>query len=791
MILIRLLFTIALYFRLAIDFLGITTILGGIRFDMILSGSIAVTTFLPIILLGYFLQKFITTVIKIALYIYALISFVLTEYYCNLYRPLDQVVYAYSFSEIKETIGASLSLNWGILLLFVLHILAALGIIKTISEVKIGFRLLIILGITYLFLAFGFNYKSLIKTEKWYDSHSDFYLAVNQFSYSFISIFEKDSMKTKTILPTEMESIVKEYHQKNPSFTYSSTLYPFERKANDPDVLGPFFSPISSNQLPNFVFILIEGFGRKLTGIDEPTVSFTPFIDSLTANGLFWGNCVSTAERTFGVLPAVFTSAPHGEKGFANIWEPIPDHNSLLKDFHNNGYTTSFFYGGSASFDGQDLFMKANDISYILSAKIDSSQIKQSFLENHRWGLDDAEMFNLAILQKQTQQSSPFVDVYLTLTTHEPFDFDGIDIYKDYVEQECSKCSNVAEKKKILNNKNIFSCFKYLDESVRTLMNYYKSRNDYENTIFIITGDHRMCPLGTSNPLMKYHVPLIIYSPMLKQHHTMNAVVSHYDISPSITSFLRNNYGFRTNEYCHWLGSSFDTAKEFHCSKTQAFMLNNRQVVDYLCDTVLLSDNRLFLVQDNLCVKKIENKNLLEQLQTDLQNYQTLSCYAVQNDYLKHPLVANNVQIEKKFIDFENEKFEIFKKRQKDSTSNYWGEIEENEDYVNLSTLNIKKNYKTVLCEIQFELQSMDTTKDLPILVFSKKGDEAYYVSSEMISLLSKRSLNSGQKENFIFRTTIPNVSDEDSQLKIYLWNKQRGHALYDNLLISVTAYTK
>ena len=50
MILIRLLFTIALYFRLAIDFLGITTILGGIRFDMILSGSIAVTTFLPIIL---------------------------------------------------------------------------------------------------------------------------------------------------------------------------------------------------------------------------------------------------------------------------------------------------------------------------------------------------------------------------------------------------------------------------------------------------------------------------------------------------------------------------------------------------------------------------------------------------------------------------------------------------------------------------------------------------------------------------------------------------------------------
>ena len=791
MLMVRLMFIVELRLRLGITFSDITTIFGGTRFDAILCGSIAICTLFPIITLGCFSQSVTNIIIKVTLYSYAIISFALTEYFCNLSRPLDQVVFAYSYAEIKETIRASLSFNWSFWSFFIIHLLLTFGIIKIVSGWRLNKTTFVLFCATCLFLTFGFNYKTLLKTEKWYDNHSDFYLAVNQFSYSFISIFEGDKTEDERIVSKELYAIVKEFQKQNPKFSYTGPLYPFEREADDADVLGCFFNKTDHNKLPNFVFIVVEGLGRKLTGVDNPTISFTPFIDSLASNGLFWENCVSTAERTFGALPAIFTSAPHGEKGFANIWKPIPDHNSLLKDFHNNGYTTSFFYGGSTSFDGQDLFMKANDISYILNTTIDSSQMKQSFAENHRWGLDDADMFNLAISKKQKQPATPFADIYLTLTTHEPFDLNEIEIYKKYVERMGEKITDEVEKKKVLSNKNIFACFKYMDESIRYLMDYYKSRSDYANTIFIITGDHRMCPLGTSNPLMKYHVPLIIYSPLLKHHQTMKAVVSHYDITPSVTTFLKTNYDYKTTELCHWIGNSFDTVQNFHCSKQQAFMLNNRQVVDYMHDTLLLSDNRLFIIRDNLCVEKLTNNESLGMMQNELRNYQLLSCYVMDNDYLKHPLTEKSVRINETYITFDENYIGDFSQRYTDENSNSWGEINKGNEYTLLADVDIKNNYKTISCDIRFDLQSKDTKADLPILVVSKKGDDSYYISSDMTAPASKHSLNTGERELFTFRTTIPNLSKEDSQLKIYLWNKDGGHILYDNVRITITATIK
>ena len=49
---------------------------------------------------------------------------------------------------------------------------------------------------------------------------------------------------------------------------------------------------------------------------------------------------------------------------------------------------------------------------------------------------------------------------------------------------------------------------------------------EYENTIFIITGDHSMPELGLwqISEIERYHVPLIIFSPLLK-HNCFN---KHY-----------------------------------------------------------------------------------------------------------------------------------------------------------------------------------------------------------------------------------------------------------------------
>ena len=64
----------------------------------------------------------------------------------------------------------------------------------------------------------------------------------------------------------------------------------------------------------------------------------------------------------------------------------------------------------------------------------------------------------------------------------------------------------------------------------------------------------------------RYNVPLIIYSPLLKRPRHMESVVSHYDIAPSVTAYLKKNYSCKFPETTHYLGESLDTALRFVCN---------------------------------------------------------------------------------------------------------------------------------------------------------------------------------------------------------------------------------
>ncbi|RYZ58141.1 MAG: hypothetical protein EOO14_10075, partial [Chitinophagaceae bacterium] len=74
----------------------------------------------------------------------------------------------------------------------------------------------------------------------------------------------------------------------------------------------------------------------------------------------------------------------------------------------------------------------------------------------------------------------------------------------------------------------------YSDESIRSFLLAYRQRPDFDNTIFIITGDHRLIPVPEDNMLSRFHVPLLIYSPLLKRQASFPALSSHLDIAPSL-----------------------------------------------------------------------------------------------------------------------------------------------------------------------------------------------------------------------------------------------------------------
>lgn len=760
----------------------------GIVYDLALLSHIIAWSVIPFIVLYRFIPRITKGLYITMQMIYVILSALLIEYFCNMSKPLDHIIYMYSEEEIHDIIFSSVNITATPIIFFISIIAVSAVVCFLWRKIKINRIVSIAICILALATAILVNYKDIIRSENLYKSHTDYCYATNQISYSYITITDYEQETSSELNMTDIKDAAKTYQSQFPQNTYTGYEYPYNHYFSDKDVIGKLLNKPTNGDLPNFVFIIIEGFGRKQTGVDNPSVSFTPFLDSLANTGLFWENCLSTAERTFEALPSIFASAPYGTHGFANRYYPIPYHNSILQDFSQNGYTTSFYYGGSSSFDGQNEFMEANNVSYIMKAELDTSNTNYAAMKNgNRWGLDDGDMFRNAIQHKQKENKKPFVDIYLTLTTHEPFICPDIEEYEKKVDKivRTSNITSQKERDNIEENKNIFACFYYTDNCIRELVSEYKKMNAYDNTIFIICGDHRMCPLGSRNQLQKYHIPLIIHSTLVKSPRKMKAVVSHLDIAPTLNAYLSENYeSYNIEKECQWLGTSLDTAKEFRCKKIMPFILNNRDIEEYLNDTLFITYNRLFCVHDNITVEAIDDEKLLQTMTEKLNAEKSISKYAVYYNCLK-PINANSDDLIYSFANNLENKSSL-EEIPVDDNGNKVIHLDSDKEFGPLcESFTLDDNYKSLNISAKFNFKNL-SDKPMPLFVVSieKDGKFLYYNTR---TLLHEKDVETSGWMIFNDRENIQ-IKDncEGATMKIYLWNRDKGDIMYDNINVSI-----
>jgi hypothetical protein len=376
----------------------------------------------------------------------------------------------------------------------------------------------------------------------------------------------------------------------------------------------------------------------------------------------------------------------------------------------------------------------------------------------------------------------------MTLSTHEPFIIlEEQEKYEEKVKQilESNKDISTKEKNIITKNLNVFACYLYMDECVKNLIDSYKEIGKYDNTIFVITGDHRIGMLTTGNVLRSFNVPLLIHSPLLKENRQMDAVVSHYDITPTINAYLSNNFDYQVDKYCHWIGTSLDTVKEFRSNIKQAFMLNNRDVIDYLHNEYFLCRNKLFKIDSNLRLTSLDDPELYQKLKKELDNYNLLSSYAIENNFLNRSIDENFTDIAEYFFDIDNTTNKIFDKLTIDSLENKFVYFNENKEYISLYPyIEVDDNYTKFIVSVSFDLQSYTKNK-LPLLIYSI-GD--FYQAVPLVSLQNK-NLNTGELEHFVNRILISkDKSYKGEKLKIYLRNISKNRMMLDNIKIHIKA---
>lgn len=556
-------------------------------------------------LIKLFFKKGTITFIKIILTLFVVLQFSLVKYSLTTLLNLGADILGYSYVDIYSSVSVSESISLLYFFPFVIFPILFF-LLHYLIKKQINRRLM--LGISVLLILVFGTLKLLLP-----DASNEIYQ--NKIAYLTKDIISFQSKKNKL----------------NAYNVFKRNDYPLLKPFSDSkDVLSPFFN--GKNEKPNIVIIVVEGLGSEFVDGNEYS-GFTPFLDSLISKSLYWENFVCTTGRSFGILPSLLGSLPFGEMGFLELTDS-PSHISLISVLKSNGYQTSYYSGGPSSFDRKINFLEYNGIDNIIDEnKYSSKYIKtKSNAGGFSWGYPDNEIFRKALASFDIEKQ-PRLDIIMTISNHEPFEFPKKEEFMGRV----VKMLNSSRKPEIIKNeivshKDIFGCLLYTDDSIKEFMNAYTQRPEYSNTIFIITGDHRLIPITQKDKLCRFHVPFLIYSPMLKKPEKFKSVSSHWDVTPSLLSYLINNHKFKPFDNTAWMGNGLDTVKSFRNVKQIPLMRYKGSINDMIYKNYFYSNGELFKINENFGTYKLKDEELIKTISDSLFEFRKMNAYVTQRN---------------------------------------------------------------------------------------------------------------------------------------------------------------
>lgn len=714
----------------------------GFCFDTVYWFFILSFAYVIYILGAKYFKNTILLVFRIILTLILYISIGLVLFYAQAQFPLDRVLFVFSWDEIIATISNSSTAPWWVYVVIIVYpllFLYATRIKLAISKVTaiVACSVLILCCVVRLTL---FD-KSI--------NNNGYAEQCNKIGYFIGSVIDKSSVEKLNF--DDVYKCANEFHSYFSDINFVSEKAPFLHKIDSINVLEPFFN--LGKTKPNIVLIIVEGLASENSGYGSKYVSATPFIDSLANHSLYWLNCLSVSQRTAGVLPSTLGALPFGQGGFMAHKKEVPKFYSLPKFLKDNDYNFSFYYGGWCGFDDMHHFIGMQGADPCFAEKYDS------LAPRNTWGLLDKFLFSEAINDIDFDSKKPRFDVYLTLTSHDPWDYPNKEYYtKQYKTR--------AEKQGKLINSHVASAASYLyvDEALKQLISDYSKKPGFDNTIFIITGDHNF--KGNAYIIDRYRVPLLIWSPMLNMSKTFPAIVTHRSLPPTIISLLANKYKMKTHNNVAWINKCLDTTSVFRSVEFCPQIDPSRNMVSMIYNNFFVYNNTCYyidykdsILQLNDCISKIEQESVLHLFEL----YKKLDLYVCSNDCL---IDTTEKYTKRKEIYRRNTGW--FDNVDKDSI------IQTNDEFIDLFSLKLSSNYNLLNPFVSFNYKitkdNGEKNLELVICVKNKHGKQLFYEAYPL-------SFIENETKNFSFNnkmTLLREFHKRKNTLQMYIWNPAR-----------------
>lgn len=302
----------------------------------------------------------------------------------------------------------------------------------------------------------------------------------------------------------------------------------------------------------NVVVLILESFGTNYAGPNSPQ-SYSPFLDSLVQQGLFFDCAIANGRTSMDAVPAILAGIPSWLPE-SYILSPYCGNqvNSLPQLFKSKGYQTSFYHGAKEGSMNFKSFTKAIGVDTYKGLE---SYPNQAHFDGN-WGVWDHHM--LQYFGKEMRSAKqPFFSSIFTLSSHHPYKvpaaFEGQ--LKNGPEPLCKTIS-------------------YTDLSLRRFFKQYQNESWFKNTLFVITADHvgptRQRQFQTLD--WRYRIPIAFYHPTLDLPKPANGVVfQQIDIMPTLLDLL----GFKKPAF--QLGSSC-----FELEQSQKMVYDNGNLLSFI-----------------------------------------------------------------------------------------------------------------------------------------------------------------------------------------------------------------
>ena len=247
---------------------------------------------------------------------------------------------------------------------------------------------------------------------------------------------------------------------------------------------------------PNIVLLILESWSADLIESLGGEPGITPEFRKLEQDGILFTQILSSGSRSEQGMATLFSGFPaHPVSAITKQPDKFSKLPSLIRLINQQGYASSFYFGGQLIYGNIKGYMIFNQFHRIVEGKDFDPSVPQGKLGVHdEYTLD-------RLYQDLNREKQPFFSALFTLSSHSPYD------------QPMEPVLDWGG-----NEKEYINSAWYADHCLGDFFRKAQTQPWFDNTLFILTADHshnsyRNWPYHS----VEYHsIPVLFYGNVIK-----------------------------------------------------------------------------------------------------------------------------------------------------------------------------------------------------------------------------------------------------------------------------------